>query len=73
MLPCVSSGECTIGGIVSLQTPGPTLAAESQSWPIKEGAKGKSLTLRYIKEEQCWERLPESDVSYAPPDQSGQV
>ncbi len=31
------------------------------------------MTLRYIKEEQCWERSPESDVSYTHPDPSGQV
>ena len=57
----------------SAQTPGPPLPAELGDWPIKEGAKGKAVTLRYLQQGQCWERLPESDVSYSHSDASGQV
>ncbi len=49
------------------------MPAEIQSWPIKEGAEGTAITLRYTKEDQSWERLPEAEVSFSHPDGSGQV
>ncbi len=49
------------------------LTAELQDWPIKEGSKGKAFTLRYLKEEQSWERLADSDVLYTHPDTSDKV
>ena len=57
----------------ALQRQGPQLPAELTSWPVKEGAWGTAYTLRYLKEEQAWEKLPASEVSYRHPDTAGQV
>lgn len=57
----------------ALQRQGPQLPAELISWPVKEGAWGTAYTLRYLKEEQAWEKLPASEVSYRHPDTAGQV
>jgi len=56
-----------------MQEQGAMLTAELQDWPIKEGSKGKAFTLRYLKEEQSWERLADSDVLYNHPDTSDKV
>lgn len=57
----------------SLQDQRPPLPEDVQEWPIEEGVPGKAVIMRYKKEEQCWERLPEVDVTYSHPDSSGQV
>lgn len=57
-----------------MQVPGDVLLADMREWPIREGAHGTAYTLRYLKNEKAWERLPPQAVEYSHPDVSdGQV
>ena len=75
--PCWESAirqlMCRDESTFSVQKQGPPLPAEIPRWPIKEGAEGTAVTLRFTKEDETWDWLPEAAVSFSPPDTSGQV